>query len=85
MVYRMALNFRGAQFTLFFANLGKQRNLCTTKIFSKLLLVALGRFCQAFVCRNPVSTANSDVAKVLELKDSIRSEGHTRNCKKNIS
>ena len=26
-----------------------------------------------------ISTANSDVAKVLELKDSIRSEGHTRN------
>ena len=28
-----------------------------------------------------ISTANSDVAKVLELKDSIRSEGHTRNRK----
>ena len=38
--------------------------------FYKLLLVALGGLCQAFCLRKPISTANYDVAMVLELKDS---------------
>ena len=31
------------------------------------------------ILSSSISTANSDAAKVLELKDPIRSEGHTRN------
>ena len=66
--------------------MGKPRKLCTTKIFSKLLQAATSSSRWALpgllskeIPSSSISTANSDVAKVLELKDSIRSEGHTRN------
>ena len=40
---------------------------------------ALPSFFSKEIPSSSISTANSDVAKVLELKDSIRSESHTRN------
>ena len=68
-----ALNFRRAQFSRTWENCEIYAPRTFSQNCCKLLLVALGGLCQAFclmrIPSSSISTANSDVPKVLELKE----------------
>ena len=75
-LYRIALNFRGAQFS-HFSRIWENRAIYAPRNFLTLLLaatsssrLALAGLLSKEIPTSSISTANSDVAKVLELKDS---------------